>query len=372
VPLDPKAAVVDDPEPPFGHTFTEENVDFWWDRGALTAWQVVPLTLATADRYELWKNEFFKPYEPLVALTGGDVRAAQELAQGLAPMVGLGILSEVDTITYRSGDVMLSSAQDYRPGDFGDQYHAWQATLGAHAVVFTTHPKNEPEVGSEWPDGDGYWTGTGSMPRSAQHDSAAIHIYSPAFEASDTPPLDTFGYLDRTHAYFPTEHFDEIAEEGGWTFGRSGDGYVGLWSEQPTQWRAPRDGEFTNGLTGDFDLIAEGSRNVWIVEVGDARSDGSFEDFRASLVGATITVEHPEGPAARATSVRFDSPSQGTMEFALDGPLRVDGEEVELHRDLRYDNPWASVPFRADDVEISDGEVSLLLDLRDWTRTVSG
>ena len=44
---------------------------------------------------------------------------------------------------------MLSSAQDYRPGCFGEQYHAWQATLDEDAVVFTTHPKDEPERGTE-------------------------------------------------------------------------------------------------------------------------------------------------------------------------------------------------------------------------------
>lgn len=367
VPLDPSAPVTDDPEQPFGHGFEESDVAFWWDRGALTAWQVVPLTLQVAEKYRLWETDFFKPYEPLVALTGGDVRAAQELAQSLSPMVAAGVLSEVDTITYRSGDVMLSSALDYRPGSFGEQYHAWQATLGESAIVFTTHPKEEPEVGTEWPDGDGYWTGTGSMPRSAQHDTAAIHIYRPSFEASDTPPLDAFGYLDRTHAYFPTEHFDEVVAEDGWTFGRKGDGYVGLWSQRPTSWRPAGEGEFTNGLTQDFDLVAEGGAdNVWIVEVGDARRNGSFEEFRESLVGAGIEVAEGSG------EVRYVSPTQGEMRFSFEGAFTVEGEEVELHGDARYDNPWANVPFRSDVIEISDGEVGVQLDLASWTRTVSG
>ncbi len=366
VPLDPKAPVEDDPDAPLGVGFTEENVDFWWDRGALTAWQVVPLTLATAERYGLWETDFFKPYAPLVELTGGDPRAAQDLAHSLAPMVAAGVLSEVDTVTYRTGHVMLSSALDYRPGDFGEQYHAWQATLGEQAVVFTTHPKEEPEVGTEWPDGDGYWTGTGSMPRSAQHGSAAIHIYRPSFEASDTPPLDAFGYLDRTHAYFPKEHFDEVFQEAGWTFGRKGDGYVGLWSHRTPSWREPGPGEFTNGLTEDFDLVAEGGPdNVWIVEVGDAERDGSFEEFRRSLVDAEIDAPADDG------EVRYVSPSQGEMRFSFDGPLLVEGEEIALHGELRYDNPWANVPFRDDVIEISDGEVSLLIDLTDWTREVS-
>ena len=154
-------------------------------------------------------------------------------------MINFGVLSEVDTYTYRSAHAMLSTAQDYRRGCFGNQYHAWQATLDEDAVVFTTHPENEPRTGtSRWPDADGYWSGTGSMPKSAQHGTAAIHLYAPAFASPTGPPLDAFQYLPYTHAYFPTERFDEVRQVGNWTIGRYGDGYVALWSWRPTRWRA--------------------------------------------------------------------------------------------------------------------------------------
>src|SRR5262245_57003200 len=166
---------------------------------------------------------------------------------------------------------MLSSALDYRPGAFGEQYHAWQATLDERAVVFTTHPRNLPERGTEWPDSDSYWTGTGSMPRSAQDENVAIHLYAPSFASQSGPPLDHFQSLAQTHAYLPTEHFDEVVRAGRWTFARKGDGYVALYSWREPQWRAPLPDEFTNGLTRDFDLVAPGGPdNVWIVEVGDA------------------------------------------------------------------------------------------------------
>src|SRR5690606_15067659 len=173
VPLDPTAPVTDDPEAPYGYDFDDpENVDFWWERGAWTTWQGVGLTLETADRYGLWETALFQPFVPLRDITGGDVEVARGLAQSLAPMVALGVLSEVNTYTYRTADVLRSTAQDYRPGAFAEQVHAWQATLDEHAVVFTTHPKNEPQIGTEWPDSDGYWTGSGSLPRSAQQGAA--------------------------------------------------------------------------------------------------------------------------------------------------------------------------------------------------------
>ena len=62
---------------------------------------------------------------------------------------------------------MLSTAQSYRPGKAIEQHHISQATLDESAIVFTTHPKNEPQSGTQWPDDDGYWTGNGSLPRAA-------------------------------------------------------------------------------------------------------------------------------------------------------------------------------------------------------------
>jgi hypothetical protein len=365
VPLDELAPVVDDPPAPYGYRFDDpENVPFWWERGALTVWQVVPLTLATADRYRLWDTELFRPYVELRDLTGGDPDVARRLAQALARMVALALLKEVDTYTWRSPHVMLSSAQDYRPGSFGEQYHAWQATLDEDAVVFTTHPKAWPQVGTRWPDSDGYWTGTGSMPRSAQHGAAAIHLYAPQFQPG-SGPLRMFSYLPATHAYFPQERFDEVAQEGGWTFGRRGEGYVALWSWRPTRWRESQPGEFTNGLTRPFDLLAEGGAdNVWVVQVGDRTRFGSFAEFRDRVRAAAPEVA--PRPAVDGLpggfDVRFVSPTEGEMRFGWTGPLVVGGRQVELHHGWRYDNPWAKVPFDTQRYTIRDGDAWLSLD----------
>lgn len=366
VPLDPTTPVTDDPEAPYGIAFDDPaNVPFWWERGAQIAWQLVPLTLETLDRHGLWESQFFSPFKPLRDAVGGDPEVARTFAQSLAPVLNFGLLTEVSTCTYRSGHVMLSTAQDYRPGMFGEQYHAWQATLDEHAIVFTTHPKNEPQEGTEWPDGDGYWTGTGSMPRSAQHGTAAIHVYSPQFEPP-APPLDRFSYLDYTHAYFPREHFDEVVTEGNWTFGRKGEGFVALWSMRPVRWREHDPAKvFTHGMTEPFDLVADGGPdNVWIVQVGDTTTFESFDEFRTEVAAATVS--------ATVERVEFASPVEGTMEFGWSAPLTVDGEEVDLHLAPRMRNPFVEVPFEGRRYEIVAGDESLTLDFDEWTREGTG
>jgi hypothetical protein len=359
VPLDPQAPVNDDPAPPFGISFTDpECVPFWWERGAQTAWQLVPQTIATLDRHGLWTSQFFRPFTTFRDAVGDDMHAARRLAHDLAPGLAFGLLSEVHTYTYRSAHVMLSTAQDYRPGVFGEQYHAWQATLDEHAIVFTTHPKSEPQRGTAWPDDDGYWTGTGSMPRSAQRGTVGLHLYTPQFE-----PFGAWRYLDYTHAYFPQERFDEVVRERQWTFGRRGDGYVALWSARPTEWRTYDDPAIhRHGLNEPFDLVAPGgSDNVWIVQVADVSQFDSFTSFRAAVSASEVEVADE--------SVAWVSPVEGPLEFSWSGPLRVRGDVIDLHPGPRMDNPYVQVPFEGRRYDIRCGDERLILDFDDWTRT---
>ncbi len=363
----PQSAV---PEAPYDDP---ASVPFWWERGAQTAWQGVPQTLATIDQYNLFDTELFRPYKPLVDLTGGDPAAARQLAYTLRCMINVGVLSEVDTMTWRSANAMLSTAQDYRAGCYGEQYHAWQATLDEDAVVFTTLPGNEPRAGSSWVDADKYWTGTGAMPRSAQQGSAAIHLYAPKYAANGPGPLEDFTYLNYTHAYFPTERFDEVRQVGNWTLGRRGKGYLALWSWRATSWRTHDPSvTFTNGLTQPFDLVAPGgANNAWIVEVGDATRFGSFDAFAAAVSGAPIAVTDlgvGSDGLPKGFDVTYQSPSEGRMQFSTSGPLSVDGATVDLHPTARFDNPFGHTGADDTKVTISEGGATLRLDTARWTR----
>ncbi len=365
VPLDAAEPVTKDPTPPFGISYDDpDNVAFWWERGAQTAWQTVELTIRTLDKYDLWDSEFFSSFKALRDAIGTNYDAARSLAQSLQAVLGFGLLTEVHTYTYRTRDVMLSTAQDYRPGVFGEQYHAWQATLDGQALVFTTHPKAEPEKNTQWPDSDGYWTGTGSMPRSAQHGAVSINIYNPAYMPTG-PPFDSFSYVDYTHAYFPRERFDEVDRQGNWTFGKKGDGYLALWSQRKPEWRTAGPGVFTHGLTQPFDLVARGGAdNIWIAEVGDAAKWKTFDAFRDAMTNATPKV----GPNH---SVEYNSPTEGKITFGSTQPLVVNGKPINLHEDARIDNPFVRVPFQGRHYDIKLGNASLDLDFETWTRTIN-
>ena len=170
---------------------------------------------------------------------------------------------DVRTITYRSPDVMLSAAIDYRPGEFGIQEHVWQATLGSEAVVFTTYPGNSQEHGNARPN---FWAGSARLPRVGMVEKTVICLYR--FE-----PGVGLGF---SHAYFPTLMFDQYALDGQWAFARSGEGYIALWGDSELLLTE-------NGRHAGQELRSTGAGEVWLCHVGRAAEEGDFAAFCARV-----------------------------------------------------------------------------------------
>jgi hypothetical protein len=349
----------------------ESNIGVFWGMSALTTWQVLPMVFDVADRYSLWETELFLEYKEIRDAVGS-LQFAQEIAQGLSAAAALALNEQVNTYTYRTEDYMLSTAQDYRKGARGTQYHSWQATFDPNAQVFTTHPGHAPRQTLDWTnDGQpGNWTGTASQPRSAQHENVGIHLYAPQYNPGAFPSLTRFEPY--THAYFPQDHFDEVVRDGHWTFGRFRDGYIALYSWRLAEFVDHGPTVATNGMVLPFDLVArvagddcfeKGVRvscatNVWIVELGDAARSGSFADFQAAVRNAPLAIDTQVtglgGARGPFFTVQYESPSQGPIEFSWTGPFVVDGEEQPLDGYPRMENPWTRVEFEDRDLALEN------------------
>jgi hypothetical protein len=382
LPMPELGPVVADAQAPYGFSYTDpDDLVVWWGMGAMTAWPVVPLTIATLEQYGLWETTNFAPFVALRTFTS-DPRLAQNLAAQNARILGFGLLKEVSTYTYRTGDYMLSSAIDYRKGWFLAQAHSWQATLDANAVVFTTHAFRPPHKSTVWSDDTEtgrYWTGEASMPRSMQHENVAIHMYSPRYAQRSPAPFDFFRYEPYTHAYFPQDHFDEVVQapatpSGTWTFGKLGDGYVALYSYRPVEWIVYDPNEYaTKGMVLPFDLRANGgANNVWIAECGNRERWSSFEAFREAITAAPVTVmplgnvESPGTPF----DVVYESPSQGPIHFNWDDQPTVLGEPIPTSHFFRFDNPWSQTQYNSHITYIGAQGHGVAIDLEAGTRDV--
>ena len=369
--------VADPPTGIDGLSFSDpDQVSVWWGAGAIATWPVLPLTFRTLDSYQLWDNPFFAGFRPFRPLAGNPARVQALSAQAHA-MVNGSLLQQVNTYTWRSPDVMLSSAVDYRPGSASAQQHSWQATADARALVFTNHPFLPLARSTNWlddPETGGYWNGEASSPRSAQHDNVAIHIYAPQYPPQNAPPFDSFRYEPYTHAYFPQDHFDEVVQRGSWTIGRLRGGYIALYSFRPASFKVYDPAvHATNGMVRPFDLVAEGGAdNVWIVEVGRAARWRSFAAFVAAVSAAPVTVT-PRPPVVPGVipggfDVRYLSPSQGELSFGWKAPFVVRGRETPTRDFPRYDNPFSQTALGSAQTVIRRGRFGVALDFAAGTR----
>ena len=201
---------------------------------------------------------------------------------------------------------MLSTAQDYRPGAFGDQYHVWQATLEARAIVFTTHPADRAPRGHRAGP-----TATATGPAPARCPGRPSRAPPPS--TSTRPAVTDPGPGLLGSVPVPRLHPRLLPHRGVRRGGALGQ--LDVRSQRRRLRRpvvvartgvaAPRPRRvFTNGLTEAFDLVAPGGPdNVWVVEVADAADwGGDFAAFRAAFEAAAPVVT--ELPATDGAALR--------------------------------------------------------------------
>ncbi len=236
-------------------------------------------------------------------------------------------------ITYRTPNFMLCSVQDYQPGQPGKREHVWQATLGPQAIVFTNHPGRSTESDAHAPN---FWLGNGILPRVAQWKDTLISLYK----------LPGDAIMKFTHAYFPTYEFDEFLVQDKTAFARKGEGYLALIS--PSGIRLTE-----SGAKAFRELRSFGDEMIWICQMGQSSTDGTFEEFQRKVLDLNLV---SDGLDIHLQTLRGDH-----LNFGWDSPFSVNGELQPLSGFKHYDNLYASVDLPCKEMEISNGEYLLRL-----------
>ena len=314
----------------YGLSFDDINdVDIWWGMGAFTHPKVIELTVNTADEWDLWHYPDFRPLKDVAKILQS-LNLLSIASRVLNPDTNGVVTDEANMLTYRTPDYVLASAQDYRKGEKGYQQHIWKAALDPYAVVFVTNPDSLREDDEHRPS---YWSSHGRLPRTGQVDNILIAVYD--IDRYPSPDLFEARHYAFTHAYFPQWAFDEVVEASqedgsGWIFGRKDDGYIALYSHQPFEWQA-------EGPDAGQEIIALGRQNIWIVQMGRAAVDGSFDNFVVSIANTPVDV--------RGLNVEFEALGKGLVSFGWDAPLTLDGEEIPLKDYPRWNNPFTEAGF---------------------------
>ncbi len=339
----------DGPAEGIGFSSYEDGM-FWWGMGGYLAPETIRLTRRMLDAYDLWRNSSFAQLRPLRAVPEA---LLPTISATLGPASRGSVLSGANLYTFRNGAAQLSSVQRYRAGQVGFQQHAWQATLDLDACVWTTAP------GFPGRDGPGTWTGSSSLPLVAQVEDVAVILYNP-------PTVQRLIFSPETHAWFPRAGFDEVRSRGPWTFGRKGDGYVALYSAEPTVWT-------TGGPYADKELRAGGYRNVWICQVGCQAEDGPFDAFVQAIERAPLQASgsgnlSPGDPL----TVRYQAPGLGTLEAAWGAAATLDGQSIHPADFPRFDNPYAQQAWGAPTLAVQHAGAALRHDRLAGTRAGDG
>jgi hypothetical protein len=301
--------------------------------------KTINVMIKMLDQFRWWDNNFFQEFKPFkTALKLGRYFGIHKIIAHLFKKdLTRNTREENNIYTYRTTDYMLSCSQDYRKGYGGDQHHIWQASLGPEAVCFTTHPGGYTDTSPE-----GYWHGSGYLPRVAQIKNVLIAIYRIPKKTGILLKKNLFF----THAWFPKAKFDEVLEKQGWVFARFQDGYLALTSQQNYHWQI-------EGNEKDNEIIAPGKKNIWIIELGRKETSGPFSQFVEDICSAIITYSK--------NKVAFHSPSQGLLEFGWQGTLLQKKQRINLKNYSRYRNPYCTAEVGNDDIIItlSNKELSL-------------
>ena len=313
--------------PQYGLSYDKElDCHLFWGMQEFIHPLAIRMSKQISEKYDVWP---YRNYDDYIRIYD---KERERYGKVIHSHLDRFALSEANIETCRTSDYMLSCALDYRKGASGYQQHIWQATLGNKALVYTNCPG-----GKNLRYSPNYWSGNEILPRAVQTGHVVVCVYN---TPNDKQP-------DFTHAYFPVSEFDEIHLAGSWIFGRKGDGYVALYSRNVPE------------LTTDFrgvlcDFKASGRQNIWICEVGDKTQWGSFPKFVEAVQNADVKSD--------GLNVVYHSPSEGLLSFGWDIPLMVNGREMALRWDFRYDNPYCKMPFGSNTVEIGRDGKKLILD----------
>ena len=241
---------------------------------------------------------------------------------------------EVNKVTFKTPDYMLCSAQDFRPGEYGYQQHIWQATFSPEAVVFVTHPPCLSEDGSHRPN---FWHGNVVLPRAVQWKDLLVAVHR-------LPEDDWLGF---THAYFPTYAFDEHEIRDGWACARVGDGYLAMTASAGLTLTE-------TGRNAFRELRSYGKKNIWVVQMGRAETDGSFAEFVEKVTALDVTFGED---SVHLTSLRGES-----VDFGWEGPLLVNEKEEPVSGFLHFDNPYSSTELGSEKMSIQFMDLLMQLD----------
>jgi len=249
-----------------------------WAMEAFTNAPVVTNSINYIDKHNMISNEFLNDFKMINITFLKKLNLLPLVSKILKPVTNGTAIERANTYTYKTEDYMLSTAQQYHPGQYGDQQHIWGVTLSNELSIFTTHPAKALSDKGALSESPGYWVGNGRNPHSVQDENINMSIY----KIPDEKGFMEKSIVPYTHAYFPKEIFEEVILSENYAFGRYQDKYVAFITKNSLK--------YLDNSTED--LIQEGKDVFWIFEIGTQKTEGSFKQFMDRIKTNQVNFEN--------------------------------------------------------------------------------
>ncbi len=322
------------------HDLLERGM-FLWSMEAFTNVESINMTIDMFNAWNLKENNFLRDLKQVnipilrkLGLLPLLVRILNPATQGVA-------IERANTYTYKTRDYMLSTAQHHHPRFFGDQQHIWQATLPKQVSIFSTHPGSPMFDDAARNFSPAYWVGNGINPDAIQHENKLFVMYDLTARK---------GYLERKrqdfiHIHFPIDQMDHYHIDLNHAFGASGNGYIAIKTTHLIEQFSP------------IELIIRGKHTGFVVLMGNAAKDGTFDHFMDKIKKTTLETDHHR--------MRLYCDEIYVMRF--NRGLWVDGKKVNTDHD-RYETPYIQSARKPDSLCITHRGQSLSLDFNNMKR----
>ena len=333
----------------------DNQIMMQWAMESFTNPEVISNTVDYLDNNGMFTNEFLHDFKMVnigFVKTLGLLPAISRLLNPVSDGISI---QRANTYTYKTPDFMLTSAQSYHPGTFGDQQHLWNAIIEKGVSIFTTHPAT---VGSSM-NSPGYWVGNGTHPHVAQEENVVLNIYKIPSEAGFMGKKPA----DFTHAHFPKDKMDEVIIDGNYAFGRLGEKYVAFTAKNELYYtkKARSKSKKLNENSSRYDLIQDGRDTYWIFEVSTKAKESNFEQFITRIKNNKVSFTNDK--------LTYHSNNK-TIALQYGAEFTVNGDLVDTEY-KRFDSSYAVVDRKAKTMEISHDGKTLFLDFYNQVRKIN-
>ncbi|MFA9390958.1 MAG: hypothetical protein ACERKD_14210 [Prolixibacteraceae bacterium] len=318
-----------------------------WAMEGFTNPEIINNSVKYIHRNNMLSNEFLYDFRTINNWFLRELGLLPMVSRILNPVSNGTAIERANVYNYKTPDYMLATAQNYHPGDYGDQHHIWNATLSDELSIFTTHPAKALSDKGALSGSPAYWVGNGRNPHSVQSKNVVMSMYK-------IPKKKGFlekGLVKGTHAHFPKEIFDKVMVDRNYAFGQYGDVYVAFIGKNPLYYV----GEST------YDLFQDGRKTFWIFEISTKTLDGSFETFIERIKSNEV--------AFTGNKLSYHTEKQN-MEMKYDHYFKVNNENIDTEYQ-RFESKYATVNRKAQTIKIGKGDHSLFLDFYKGLREVN-